>query len=54
VLDSEGGRFSGKIEGLQLAPETPYRAYVVVDRDDPGAPSELCEVKLSGPWYGTP
>jgi hypothetical protein len=54
VLDSEGGRFSGKIEGLQLAPETPWCAYVIVDRDDPGAPSELCEVELSGPWYGTP
>ena len=24
--------------------------YVVVDADDPDAPSELCTVELEGPW----
>ena len=51
LRDHDGGCFSGKVEGLSLATETPYRAHVVVDRDDPGLPSELCEVELSGPWY---
>jgi hypothetical protein len=51
LRDSDGNRFTGKVEGVTLAPETPNRAYVVVDRDDPWRPSELCEVDLGGPWY---
>jgi len=39
------------VEGLVIAREVPYRAFVVLDQDDPGTPSELCEVELSGPWY---
>lgn len=50
LRDQSGGRFSGKVEGVTLAPETPARAYVIVDRDDPDLPSELCEVELAGPW----
>jgi hypothetical protein len=29
------------------------RVFVVVDQDSPETPSELCEVRLSGPWFQT-
>ncbi|HEX5871072.1 MAG TPA: hypothetical protein VFY65_11675 [Longimicrobium sp.] len=47
--DADGGRFDGKVEGVArgLRPGT---LYVVVDRDDPHSPSELCEVELAGDW----
>ncbi len=39
-----------KAEGLALDPRDPSRAWVVVDRDDPTAAAELCELRLEGPW----
>jgi hypothetical protein len=51
LADSNGNRFNGKVEGLFIPPECPRQAYVVVDRDDPDDPSELCEVELAGPWF---
>lgn len=51
VLENEDGTtFTGKVEGLVLDPAVAERAWVVVDRDDPTVPSELCEVQLVGDW----
>jgi hypothetical protein len=50
LRDKSGALFDGKVEGMQLSAESPYRAYIVVDRDAPGVPSDLCEVELTGPW----
>lgn len=46
---ADGRRFDGKVEGVACGPR-PGRLYVVVDRDDPHCPSELCEVELAGDW----
>jgi hypothetical protein len=46
---ADGGRFDGKVEGVARGPR-PGTLYVVVDRDDPHCPSELCEVELWGDW----
>jgi hypothetical protein len=46
---ADGGRFDGKVEGVARGPR-PGTLYVVVDRDDPHCPSELCEVELAGDW----
>lgn len=46
---ADGGRFDGKVEGVARG-SRPGTLYVVVDRDDPHCPSELCEVELSGDW----
>jgi hypothetical protein len=51
LRDAAGAPFAGKAEGIVLAPDDPTRAYVVVDRDDYAAPSQLCEVVLGGPWF---
>jgi hypothetical protein len=50
LRDRDGGLFDGKVEGLLLDVANTGRAYVIVDRDDPAEPSELCEVELWGPW----
>jgi hypothetical protein len=47
--DADGRRFDCKVEGVARGPR-PGTLYVVVDRDDPHCPSELCEVELSGDW----
>lgn len=47
--DADGGRFDGKVEGVARGPR-PGTLYVVIDRDDPHRPSELCEVELAGDW----
>ena len=47
----DGALFAGKVEGLLPDPSDPARLLVVVDRDDPRAPSELCEVAIVGPWF---
>lgn len=47
--DAGGGRFGGKVEGLARGPR-PGTLLVVIDRDDPRLPSELCEVELTGDW----
>ncbi|AKF06537.1 hypothetical protein DB32_003686 [Sandaracinus amylolyticus] len=49
VTTPDGAPFVGKCEGLAWVPgATGKRALVVVDRDDPGAPSELLELDLEG------
>ncbi|HEX6371249.1 MAG TPA: hypothetical protein VF006_20190 [Longimicrobium sp.] len=47
--DADGRRFDGKVEGVARGPR-PGTLYVVVDRDDPHCPSELCEVEVAGEW----
>ena len=49
--DADGGRFDGKVEGITLRPGDPMRAHVVLDRDAPDEPAELCDVMLEGPWF---
>jgi hypothetical protein len=39
------------VEGVARGPR-PGTLYVIVDRDDPHRPSELCEVELAGSWPG--
>lgn len=51
LLTDEGGApFRAKAEGLALDPDEPSRALIVLDRDDPARPSELCTLRLDGPW----
>jgi hypothetical protein len=47
--DADGNRFDGKVEGVARGAR-PGTLYLVVDRDDPQCPSELCEVELAGDW----
>lgn len=46
ILDEHGLLFREKAEGLALDPANPHRAWIVVDKDDPQAPCELCELIL--------
>ncbi len=48
VQNADGSRYTGKIEGI--LPLDPERVLVVIDRDEPGTPSELSEVVLEGDW----
>lgn len=48
VRNADGSRYAGKIEGI--LPRAGGRAWVVIDRDEPRAPSELSEVVLEGEW----
>lgn len=50
LRDERGDPFTGKVEGMAVPPGSRDRAWVVVDRDDPDAPSELCDVELAGGW----
>lgn len=52
LRDADGAPFTGKVEGLAPWPGRPDRLWIVIDRDDPTLPAELCEVELSGPWPG--
>lgn len=47
VVDGDGRRFDGKIEGLLIEPGV---AWGVMDNDDPRVPSELCRIELTGEW----
>jgi hypothetical protein len=52
LLRDEGGHpFPAKVEGVLAVPGAPRQLHVVVDQDDPDAPSELCVVELTGPWF---
>lgn len=49
IREADGAPFLGKAEGLAWAPgQAGRRALVVIDRDDPDAPSELCSVAVDG------
>ena len=50
ILDEKGERLVAKVEGLTLDPLDPSRGWISLDADDPEAPSELCEIRLSGDW----
>jgi hypothetical protein len=46
LCDPHGGRLNGKVEGLCFDAEDANRAWILIDRDDPLAPAELCQVQL--------
>lgn len=48
VRDAAGRPFCGKAEGLAPDPRHPDRVLLVIDRDDPDAPSELIVVERAG------
>jgi uncharacterized protein DUF6929 len=50
ITDASGARLRVKAEGLVADPTAESRVFVVLDADDPAAPSELCSVELEGPW----
>ena len=50
ILDERGSPLLDKAEGLALDPDDPKRAFIVTDRDDPQAPSELLELRLGDAW----
>ena len=50
LRDESGAPFTAKAEGIALDPVNPDRAFVVLDRDDPALPSDLCVVELTGGW----
>jgi hypothetical protein len=47
VIDADGGRFEGKIEGLTLHRGHANLARFVIDDDDEDLPSVLFEAELS-------
>ncbi len=50
LVDRAGEALRVKAEGIALDPRRKGIAFVVLDADDPDRPSELCEVRLEGPW----
>ena len=50
LYDAQGRPFSAKVEGVLLAKTSRTHGWLVVDADDPTAPSHLCEFELVGPW----
>jgi hypothetical protein len=50
ILDERGAPLLDKAEGLAFDPRDPRRAFVVTDRDDPAAPSELLVLELGRAW----
>lgn len=50
ILDERGEPLLDKVEGLAFDPRDPARAFVVTDRDDPAAPSELLSIRLGDAW----
>ena len=50
ILDERGQPLLDKAEGLAFDPADPARAFVVTDRDDPAAPSELLSIRLGDGW----
>jgi hypothetical protein len=48
VVGENGEPFDGKVEAILL--RDAGSAWILVDRDDPDRPSELCDVVLEGPW----
>ncbi len=50
ILDEHGAPLLDKAEGLAFDPADPSHAFVVTDRDDPAAPSELLSIRLGEGW----
>lgn len=53
ILDERGAPLLDKTEGLAFDATDEARAYVVTDRDDPDAPSELLGLALGEAWLST-
>lgn len=51
ITTAEGQLFDGKVEGVLLDPLDPTHVTLVVDRDNPALPAELCAAELHGPWF---
>jgi hypothetical protein len=50
IVDETGAPLLDKAEGLAFDATDDTRAYVVTDKDDPAAPSELLEIRLGEAW----
>ena len=50
LVDERGEPFRAKAEGLAFDLDDPTRALVVLDVDDAARPTELCTLRLDGPW----
>jgi hypothetical protein len=48
IRHPDGSLFREKIEGICARPDQPDRLYAVLDADEPGRPSELCDIALIG------
>jgi hypothetical protein len=51
LVDVAGALLVEKAEGIVLDDTDPQHAFVVLDADDVARPSELCDVRLEGPWW---
>lgn len=50
LRNGEGDLLPLKVEGIACGRADARQVYVVLDGDDPDAPSTLCELRLDGPW----
>ena len=50
LRNADGGLLPLKVEGIACGHADGRQVYVVLDGDDPDAPSTLCELRLDGPW----
>jgi hypothetical protein len=50
LCDAQGELLPLKVEGIACGRADERQIYVVLDVDDPNAPSLLCELRLEGPW----
>jgi hypothetical protein len=48
IVEADGRPLAAKVEGLAADASDPTRWYVVTDRDDPHAPSELLTLRVEG------
>jgi hypothetical protein len=51
LTNPDGSYFTAKVEGLLLDETNPHQVTLVIDRDTPSLPAELCLATLSGPWF---
>lgn len=50
LCDEQGALLPLKVEGIACGRADQRQLFVVLDVDDPDAPSMLCELRLDGPW----
>jgi hypothetical protein len=48
ILDDDGAPITDKIEGVELDPHDPTKAWIVADADDPETPGELIYLHVEG------
>ena len=51
LIDRDGGRFRGKIEGLSRDVSDARKIHFVIDADDEAVPSEIFDVRLSDSFF---